>query len=484
MARQHLTRRRFVVSASAGLGAVTLFGAGCDAPPLDDGGAPLDDGGAPLDDGGVLDDAGVTDPPRTGPGPEPETLWEAPGVEDTLAFATGVQVGDVLPTAALVSLQTSLASVQLVLVEATDEGWVERQQVTGLTSQDGHVTIELTDLYPDTTYAFAIVDESVGGGRSRVTRFRTAPRAGESRVVRFGATSCLGGNRPWPNMSNSVAKEPLDFFVLLGDTIYADGYADDEIGALWRTELTQQGLRDVSAHTSLISAWDDHELDNNWSFATPGVVERFDIALREFRRHLPQRVDGAGPESWRVLSWGDAVDVFVLDCRGERTDGNYISPEQMAFVKERLSSSTARFKFMVNSVPITAFPGLAGTVGANDRWQGYPEQRGEILSFIADNAIGGVVWLAGDFHIGGIGFVDAVDGPAAGTYEVLAGPAGSTINPAAALVNEDERLVAVIKTFNSTIFDCDPDAGTIRVRFIGDAVDGENVLREVTLTVP
>jgi len=482
MSRHTLTRRRFVVSATASAGAVSFFGMGCDGLPADGDGGVIDD-----DDAGIIDDddAGITDPPRTGPGPEPETLWEAPGAEDALAFATGVQIGDVLPTAALVSVQTTRPSVRLVLVEAKEEGWVEIRTVDALTATDGHIAVELIDLYPDTTYAMAVFDESDAHSRSRVTRFRTAPRAGESRIVRFGATSCLGGNRPWPNMSGAVSLEPLDFFVLLGDTIYADSYANDAIGALWRTELAHQGLRDVSAHTSLVAAWDDHELDNNWSYTTPGVPERFDIALREFRRHLPQRVNASAVESWRVLSWGDTLDVFVLDCRGERIDGNYISPAQMAWMKEKLAASTARFKIMVNSVPITAFPGIAATVGADDRWQGHPAQRSEILSFIADNQIGGVLWLAGDFHIGGIGFVDAAGGPAAGTYEVLAGPAGSSINPAAALVNEDERLVAVIKTFNSTLFDCDPELGTIRVRFIGDAViTGGQVLRDVTLTVP
>ena len=50
--------------------------------------------------------------------------------------------------------------------------------------------------------------------------FRTAPR--RSRVIRFGATSCLGGNRPWPSLS-VAAQQKYDFFCFLGDSVYADG---------------------------------------------------------------------------------------------------------------------------------------------------------------------------------------------------------------------------------------------------------------------
>ena len=35
-----------------------------------------------------------------------------------------------------------------------------------------------------------------------------------------------------------------------------------------------------------------------------------------------------------------------------------------------------------------------------DRWQGYPEQRQELLDFIAESSIENVWFLAGDFHMG------------------------------------------------------------------------------------
>ena len=49
--------------------------------------------------------------------------------------------------------------------------------------------------------------------------------------------------------------------------------------------------------------------------------------------------------------------------------GLYISRE-MDWLKSSLSASTARFKFIMNSVPIIDFNDLIGEVEAIDRWQG------------------------------------------------------------------------------------------------------------------
>ena len=63
---------------------------------------------------------------------------------------------------------------------------------------------------------------------------------------------------------------------------------------------------------------------------------------------------------------------------------HHISEEQMAWLKEGLSQSTARFKIIPNSVAIVDFEPLLGSAGKSDRWQGYSEQREEILGHIED----------------------------------------------------------------------------------------------------
>jgi alkaline phosphatase D len=445
-----LTRRQFTFGAGAGLSMLGIS-TGCD--PSDPDTDESTDGGAPELDPMV-------------PGPEPETPWEPEGEEDTALFPQGVQTGDALADAILISVQTTATELDVVLAEGQEEGFVEVLRSEKESVVDGFLQMELGDLKPDTTYSVVFYADDTT--RSRVGRFRTALYAEASRTIRFGASSCLGGNRPWANLTH-ISKEKLDFFVFLGDTIYADAYAESEVGNLWKSELSQTGLLDITSSTSMISTWDDHEVDNNWSWSASGINERFDACLENFRRFMPHRSGRSEAGIWRKLSWGQTLDLFVLDCRSERKNGEYISQAQMDWLKTGLSESTARFKVIVNSVPIADFSAQFGDFGAEDRWQGFPAQRTEILSHIEDNSVSGVLWLAGDLHVGGLGKVDPAGSVAENQWEVLAGPAGSAINFAAGFISPNERLPIIMDEHNSTLFEVDPDASTITVSFIGDS---------------
>ncbi|HHH10769.1 MAG TPA: hypothetical protein ENK23_01660, partial [Sorangium sp.] len=198
-----------------------------------------------------------------GPGPEPAAPWSPPGDEDGAAFAWGVQTGDALPTAVMVSVRTLETSVSLTLVKGVADGWEEVTSGEVFVPVDGVVQLELSELNADTTYAIAFFAADTTR-RSRVARFRTALTTGASRLLRFGATSCLGNaNDPWPCMSFSTA-EKLDFFLLLGDTIYADANPNQfDYVEKFKTALSLSGLQDTCAGTSIVATWDDHEIDNN-----------------------------------------------------------------------------------------------------------------------------------------------------------------------------------------------------------------------------
>ena len=61
---------------------------------------------------------------------------------------------------------------------------------------------------------------------------------------------------------------------------------------------------------------------------------------------------------------------------------------------ERLKSSTATFKVIASSVPwaINTKP------GSDDTWDGFPNEREEIFSFISENMIDGVLLISADRH--------------------------------------------------------------------------------------
>jgi alkaline phosphatase D len=421
-------------------------------------------------------------------GPEP-AAWEAPGAEDVEAFAWGVQVTDATPDGALVSVRTTAPGpLSLRLASTCDGAWEELDGVDELVPNDGGVAqVELVGLEPDTVHNLAIYGPD-GQARSQVTRFRTALAADASRTIRFGASSCMGGpGWPWVNMTN-VSREDLDFFCLLGDTVYADGDDDvEDYRVTWGVALSGQGMKDLSGRTSFVHTWDDHEVDNNYSWENVGFAERFAAATQVFGESLPWR-PGPGPVEgarlWRKLSWGRAADVFVLDCRSERLDGHYISPAQMDWFKAELAASQARFKIVLNSVPITDLEPLLEEIQLEDRWSGFPDQRDEILSFVQDEGIEGVLWLSGDLHYGQVGLVGQAGALGAADWEVLVGPSGSQINPWPGIVAQgpaydelQEQYPVLLSARTSCLFELDPEIGTVRVRFVDD---DDVVLAEMT----
>ena len=408
--------------------------------------------------------------------PEPETLWEPEGAIDETRFPSGIQVGDAGPTSAILSVWMSGEEAVIRSARAIDDEWIEEAEPIAIERSGVRARVELTGLTADTAYCVFASDEE---GRSRVTRFRTAVGAGGWRQLTIGATSCLRRNQPWANMSHVAAAKP-DLFMLLGDTVYADRADNlEEYQAYWAAALTTQGLMDVSASTSLIATWDDHEVINDFEgLNTP--TERKEVALEAFREAIPQRVGDEGG-MWRKLSWGDTADIFVLDARGERDgEAQYLSPEQMEWLKRELINSAARFKLIMNSVPITDYINIFGAAFKDDRWQGYPDQRGEILDHIVGNEIEGVLWITGDFHLCTASRIDPEGGVAADLWEIMVGPGGSTINLVADLIEPSEQFPVLFGAWSSNLIHLDPGTGRVMVQWVGD--EGE-VVEQFELTI-
>lgn len=122
-------------------------------------------------------------------------------------------------------------------------------------------------------------------------------------------------------------------------------------------------------------------------------------------------------------------------------------------------ASPAVFKLIVNSVPIGDMP----FPSEGDRWEGYPTQRDEILRFIDETPIDGVLWIGGDFHFASAGRVSR-DGAGATQAEILVGPGAQIGNPAAWLLR-DPQFDWASTTNNYTSLELDPALPRITVRW-------------------
>jgi len=420
---------------------------------------------------------------------------------DEARFDLGVQAGAMTADAALLWTHVSDPGPVTVRVwrasETAGEVSLAVEQIAD-SMDGGYVHAQVSGLAPATRYGYAFF---TGGapdftGRSAIGSFVTAPPAGEQATVRFAATSCTNqSTRPFEALSAMAGEDP-DLFVHVGDILYNDGVTPTRAAyrANWAAQLDDPGFRDLLSATGAYFTWDDHEVtDSAEYFEVP--QSRRDIAYDTYFETLatPSVTRDGRRDLWTSYTWGDAVEIIVLDSRAERDeasregpDARYISAEQMAFVQERLLNSTATFRVLLNSVPITGLP-IPPWAFEFDRWQGYAAQREELLSFIVDNEIENVWFLTGDFHLGFVSRVE-IDGGARDIWEVAVGPGGSSSNPLPLLVENgitEEQDAFPCEMFAywssasnvSTLLDFDGGTGAVRVQFT-DVETGESLFDE------
>jgi alkaline phosphatase D len=419
------TRRQFLQTTVGAVAVLTgcggVMGGGDDA------------GRDPSDGGGTTDpDAG---PPDGGPPPTPVVPPEA--TAEVAMFGIGISSGDVTTEAAIVATRyDGSGSLGVTAWEMDGETYVRQFGEFPLTpAEGGFAHHEFTGLAAGRHYRYAFfeMDGDTRTGRSAIGRFRAAIAADSMEPLILGAVSCTSNSRAKTTLERAGERDDLAVLLMLGDTTYNDGSSSlAEYRESWDESLSSPGWIAVRRATSVLATWDDHEVTNDYD------PEERDLAIpmQTFFEHLPLRRDvTANNRVWKSMRWGLTVEIFVLDCRTERlpsTRGDsdtYISPSQMEWLKAGLLSSPCTFKIIANSVPISNFP-FAFDVTLSDRWEGYPTQRTEILSFIDDNEVNGVLWVSGDFHFASFGNVAPEGSPGAAQREVLAGPGAQTANPA------------------------------------------------------
>lgn len=100
-------------------------------------------------------------------------------------------------------------------------------------------------------------------------------------------------------------------------------------------------------------------------------------------------------------------------------DLTILGSTQFEWLKMSLLTSNAKFKFIINEVPISNF-----FVLPYDYWLGYYKQRQELLDFIEDNNIQNVIFLTGDVHFSSIIRVNNGQNKRVTIWEITTGPIG------------------------------------------------------------
>ncbi len=437
----------------------------------------------------------------------------------------GIAVGDVTSQSALLWLRTDgpmlvqvewapVAAWDLVTKMGTAVAPVARTPLfTTGQETDFTLTIPLEGLTPATRYRFHVFAGRKGRegisteeGMAARGEFTTLPDVKSHGPVTFAWSGDLGGQgrcrrgaAGYP-IFDVMRAQQLDFFLFLGDTIYGDDVCPSppnepgadfrattlaEYRARHRDQRMAEALQRFLGSVPVYMIWDDHEVRNNFA----GPFDRQMPAGRQaVREYWPVRVVSDDPHRlYRTVRAGADLEVFILDTRQYRSrnadqDGpakTMLGERQLQWLLSGLSESTATWKVIVTTVPLSISKGGGAGVPGNDGWAGgtdgtgFERERQVIVDRILGRKMKNVVFLAGDVHYVQANAYDPNGDGTPDFHEFVVGPlsaAPGRLTPVSVelrpttLINEggymNFGLIRVTKSsFDVTVLD---EAGTIR----------------------
>lgn len=334
---------------------------------------------------------------------------------------------------------------------------VAKGSTTATAASDHTVKADIRGLQPATDYWFRF---SAGGTDSPAARTRTAPAEDASVAgLRFGVVSCANWEGGYFSAYRHLAaRGDLDAWLHLGDYVYE--YGTGEYGTRGKvvrqhaptheivtladyrvrhaTYKTDPDLQALHAKAPVIAIWDDHEIANDaWSGGAENHTEgaegawaaRQAAAKQAYFEWMPVRPAIAGT-TYRRLRFGKLADLSLLDLRSFRSqqvsvgNGEVDDPDrtltgraQLDWLKAGLKNSDTTWRLVGNAVMISPF--AIGSLSAEllkplakllglpqeglalnaDQWDGYTDDRRELLAHLRSNAIRNTVFLTGDIHM-------------------------------------------------------------------------------------
>jgi alkaline phosphatase D len=352
-------------------------------------------------------------------------------IATSFAWASGpllVAVGDVEPTSAIVWVRGERAGD--VTVEYGPAGGAPAgparlrvEERDGLTGR-----VRLTGLAPRTRYAYRVS----AAGRHAAGEFVTAPGPEDAAPVRFAWSGDLGGGKfcrrvdgGYPIFRALTARRP-DFFLFVGDTIYADHRCDGpglvpgadfiavtpgQYRAKHAYNREDPGVQAFLAGTSVSAIWDDHEVRNDFAASDPFMP----VGRRAFLEWWPIVPPPHEPgRLYRSLRWGRLLEVVILDTRQYRSDNadpdgpgkTMLGAEQRRWLVEQVATSSATWKVVVTSVALSVPTGRrhrdswsnASVWGVPEEGTGFATERDAILRALRERGVKNLVFVAADVH--------------------------------------------------------------------------------------
>jgi alkaline phosphatase D len=204
-----------------------------------------------------------------------------------------------------------------------------------------------------------------------------------------------------------MGESGANFMIWTGDNWYWREADFDSVSGLWYRPMHDRAIPEMQKLLGVMhhyATWDDHDYgpnDSNWSY------EYKDVALEIFKAYWGNHSYGerANPGVYSKFYWGDAA-FFLMDNHYHRDaagidqdkhpEKTQWGRQQLEWLKQSLLSAKElkHFKFLF----IATGNQMLQTQPRGEPHELYRREREELMDFIVENKITGVVFLTGDVH--------------------------------------------------------------------------------------
>jgi len=204
----------------------------------------------------------------------------------------------------------------------------------------------------------------------------------------------------------TMAKEKSAFMLWTGDNWYTrevDYYSEWGLWYRAHRDRKQPVLQKLLSAMPHYATWDDHDYGPN-DIGKSYVLK--ETSRNIFMKYFCNPSFGEnGQGIYTMFSWGDA-DFFITDNRWFRSEERMkdsingkpnpekrmLGTQQMEWLKNALLFSNATFKIIVVGSQVL------NSVSPYNKWSDFPVEYNEMMNFLTENKINGVLFLTGDRH--------------------------------------------------------------------------------------
>lgn len=277
------------------------------------------------------------------------------------------------------------------------------------------VRIRIKELKSSHNYLLSLKLDDKAVEITHPVTFKTAPDSATGADFSFLLGSCLYINDPSeksqfgqdPGILESMASMPTEFMLWAGDNVYlreGDFKSKERIiSRYYKTRRTPE-LQHLIGSRANFATWDDHDFGPNDCDRTFPLAK---TSLETFQNFWAQKKYGEedNPGVYQKFTWNDC-DFFLLDDRTYRSsllepgvideklnkNKKYLGDRQFEWLKEKLKSSNATFKIIVSGGQ------MLNPLAQKECFRYYNYEYNELLTFILENKIEGIVFISGDRH--------------------------------------------------------------------------------------